>query len=200
MRYQQASELKSDVESFSSGDYLAGDLPDESRPRPKRRREYEYRSATTVFGWPLVHIRSARDPEGKKLRVACGIIAIGDVAIGGVAIGAFSFGGIAIGPFCVGLVSFGGVILGLLTALGGVAFGGFAVGGVAIGGIAVGSLAIGLTAKGVFPVGFFTLTAAGLARMHLLGWLIQSVGFTIGAVAAAYAWALAAKARPPRRS
>jgi len=200
LRYQQVSELQSDVESLSTGDYLAADLAEESRPRPKRRREYEYRSAKTIFGLPLVHIRSSRDPEGKKLRVACGIIAIGDIAIGGVAIGGFSFGGIAIGAFSVGLVGFGGVILGLLTALGGVAFGGFAVGGIAIGGFAVGSLAIGLTAQGVLPVSPYTLTGAGIARMHLLGWLIEAVGLATGAVAAAYAWVLAARAQSPRRS
>ncbi len=211
LRYQQASELQSDVESISSGDYLAADLPDESGPRPKRwtektvldwlawigvapgkpgprptrRREYEYRSATTVFGLPLVHIHSSRDPEGKKLRVARGIIAIGDVAIGGVAIGGFSFGGIAIGAFSVGLVGFGGVVLGLLTALGGVAFGGIACGGVAI----------GLTSFGASPFSLFTLTEAGLARMKLVAVLIWSVAVTIGGGAAVYAWVKTESAR-----
>ena len=199
LRYQQASEMKSDVESLSRGDYLADDLPDESRSRPEQRRAYEFRSARTVYGLPLVHIAFGRDPEGKKMRVASGVIAIGDMAIGGIAIGLFSFGGIAFGGISVGLVGFGGIVLGLLAALGGVGVGSFAVGGIAIGGFAVGGLAIGMAAQGTTPLGLFNLTEAVLTRMNLLGWLIQTVGFTIGAVAAGYAWLMAARARHARR-
>ncbi len=185
LRYQQARELQFDVESLSTGGDRTAEVPGESRPRSERQRDYEYRSAVTVFGLPLVHIASGRDPEGKRMRVASGIIAIGDVAIGAVAIGVFPFGGITIGPFGVGLVSFGGAVAGLLTAIGGVAVGGFAVGG----------LAAGLVALGVSPFGFFAPAFAVI----LPALLVAIVGLAIGAVAAAIAWVMAARARPARR-
>jgi hypothetical protein len=189
LRYQQASELQADVESLSSGDRLEADLPGESKPRTEQRREYEYRSAMTVFGLPLVHIASGRDPEGKKLRVACGIIAIGDVAIGGVAIGLFSVGGIAIGGMGVGLVSFGGVVLGLLTAVGGIALGGFSFGG----------LAAGLVAHGASAFSSLTLSGRALILSTLLGGFTAAVGLAIGAVATAYAWVKASTATTSRK-
>jgi tRNA A-37 threonylcarbamoyl transferase component Bud32 len=180
LRYQQASELQSDVELISSGDYVAAG-PSRHRRKKKRgaRRDFEYRSAQTIFGIPLVHIASSRDPEGKRMRVARGIIAIGDVAIGAIAVGGLSFGGITFGGISVGLFGFGGVVLGLLTALGGVAFGGFATGG----------LAIGLVAQGALPLGLFQLSEEAFARMRLIAVLVWSIAITIGVSSAVYAWA-----------
>jgi hypothetical protein len=142
----------------------------------------------TVFGLPLVHIASARDPEGKKMRVACGVIAIGDVAIGGVAIGVFSFGGIAIGGTGVGLISFGGIVLGLLTAIGGLGAGGFVVAG----------LAIGLVTLHPLQTNILGLTDTWSVATLLLGSLIAGLGFVIGVVAAIYAWVAATRERPSR--
>lgn len=70
--------------------------------------KYEYKSETTVFGIPLVHINTG----GINLnRVAKGIIAIGDVSYGVIAIGGVAFGGIAIGGIAYGVSKvFGGVI------------------------------------------------------------------------------------------
>jgi serine/threonine protein kinase len=211
LRYQQASELQSDVEAISSGDHPGADRTDASRPRPgrwtekavweklasfglaadkpkpprKRPPEYEYRSATTIFGFPLIHIASSRDPEGKKMRVACGVIAIGDIAIGGVAIGAFSFGGISFGGTSVGIVSFGGIALALLTAIGGVGIGSFSMGG----------LAIGLVARGGAQLDYFALPEPTLAAVTLLAWGIASLALLIGGVAGAYAWMKSTKSR-----
>lgn len=98
---------------------------------------YEYRSETTIWGLPLVHVHVSRGERGGS-RVARGIIAIGDIAIGGVAIGGVAMGGMSIGGVSLGLLSLGGVSLGLLLA-----FGGLAVGYVAIGGCAVGVYAMG---------------------------------------------------------
>jgi hypothetical protein len=177
LRYQHASDLQSEVESLSTGDYLTagwvGDRPD-----------YEFRSAKTVFGLPLVHIAHSRDPSGKRMRVARGVIAIGDIAIGGVAIGAFSFGGITIGGMNIGLIGFGGITLGLLTALGGVAFGGFAVGGVAF----------GLSAFGALPLSLFPPTEAALAQMKLLAVLVWSVAISVAGTGAVYAWGKSSRA------
>jgi hypothetical protein len=190
LRYQQASELKSDVESLSPGGpgpaVRSDEPPAAPSPSPEQpSREYEYRSPWTILGLPLIHIRSSRDPEGKKMRVACGVIAIGDIAIGGVAIGAFSIGGICFGGLSVGLVSFGGVVLGLLTAMGGVAFG-----TLCFGGFAMGVAARGAAVSSLVPMTF---------GMTLFGWLIATLGVTAGAVAGGYAWVMAVRAREPGR-
>ena len=110
---------------------------------------YEYRSKRTLFGLPLVHINS-----GPGLRVAKGIIAVGNISIG-----VFSVGGLALGLF-----SFGGLCLGLLLVLAGVgvgavAFGGLAVGVLAGGGFALGWFAIGGIACGVYSAGGIALAS-----------------------------------------
>jgi len=105
----------------------------------------EWRSKTTLFGWPLVHIAHGVDPETGRMRIARGVIAIGNAAIGGLAMGGAAAGGIAIGG--MGIVSLGG------CAVGGLALGGMAVGGVAIGGMAVGLIALGGMAVGYYAAG-----------------------------------------------
>ena len=181
LRYQQASELRTDVESISSGDSVVAARPESPS---KQGADYEYRSKATILGWPVIHIASSRDPAGKRMRVARGIIAIGDVAIGGVAIGVFSFGGITFGVFTVGLTSLGGIALGLLTAIGGVAAGGFAFGGVAIGLVAVG--------------GWSIRQQAMIIATMLIGWAVAGIGATIGVACAIIAFIKAGGARGSR--
>jgi hypothetical protein len=95
---------------------------------------FEYRSPTTVGGWPLVHVCAGVDAATGRPRVAKGIVAIGSVAVG-----AISMGGVAFG-----LVSFGGLAVGLLLAIGGAAAGlGLSLGGLAIGSVAIGGAAVG---------------------------------------------------------
>ncbi|QDU67848.1 serine/threonine-protein kinase [Engelhardtia mirabilis] len=119
---------------------------------------YEYRSARTVLGWPLVHIISGPRVPGSTKRVARGWLAMGPKAVGflaagQVAIGALAFGGIALGAISGGGLSFGalatgGVAMGLITA-GGVSIGPIlAMGGIAVGWVAFGGLAIGHWAGG----------------------------------------------------
>jgi len=97
---------------------------------------YEYKSSTTIGGWPLVHVCSGIDPVTMRLRVARGVIAIGNVAVGG----------LAIGGFALGLVTVGGASIGLLMAIGGAALGlGLSVGGFALGSVAIGGAAVGFT-------------------------------------------------------
>src|SRR5438309_506527 len=67
---------------------------------------FEYRSRTSLGGWPLIHICLGVDPATMRPRVAKGIVAIGNVAVGGVAIA---------GLAC-GLVTVGGASFGLLFA------------------------------------------------------------------------------------
>ncbi len=104
---------------------------------------YEWKSETTLFGWPLIHIAQGYDEQGRP-RVAKGVIAIGDIAIGGLAIGGAAFGGVTLGGFSLGILSLGGLAIGVIAALGGGAFGGLiAVGGLAVSlGYAMGGLAL----------------------------------------------------------
>lgn len=157
-RYARVLDLASDLSALAQGQptqawaqvggagrRLARELKSMFSGRP-----YEYRSSTTLLGWPLIHVFIGPRPRG--VRVARGWIAVGDVAIGGLAIGGsatgvLAFGGMASGGVCfggigVGAVSFGGVALGLL-AHAGVAAGYAAVGGVAIARFACGGAAFG---------------------------------------------------------
>ena len=130
------------------GEFLDG------RPRPGAPGAgYEFRSRTTIGGWPLVHVAQGLDPVTGLPRVARGIFAAGNVAIGLVAVGGFAVGGI----------SFGGISLGLL-AIGGFAVGGAAVGGLAVAySVAVGGIALSLKyAVGGLAIAPFTADAAGV--------------------------------------
>ena len=137
---------------------------------------YEFRSKTTLFGLPLVHINL-----GPGFRRAKGIVAIGNVATGVVALGGLSAGLFSIGAGAVGLlalggtaaggVAVGGLSFGLLAAAGGaalslsVAMGGMAVSRwVALGGAALGQYAAGGIASGsVLAIGDSATSAQGLA-------------------------------------
>jgi hypothetical protein len=111
---------------------------------------YEYRSRIEIFRLPLVHIALGYNISALtgRLRVAKGIIAIGNVAVGVVAIGGLSIGVVSLGALALGLAAFGGVAIGLLLAVGGLA-----VGLVAIGGCAFGYYAFGGGAWGVHRFG-----------------------------------------------
>ena len=90
---------------------------------------FEYRSHTTLFGLPLVHIKLARWGVCR----AKGILAIGNAATGVVALGGLSIGVVSIGGFSLGLVALGGGAVGALLAVGGLALSlGLAIGGGAI--------------------------------------------------------------------
>jgi hypothetical protein len=130
---------------------------------------YEYRSSTRVLGLPLVHIAQGVDPETGRLRVAKGIIAIGNVALGVLAIGGVAFGGLTLGGVSLGLLAIGGL------ALGGISFGGMAVGVfLALGGAAV----AGQYAIGGLAIAPHTISGAGsdpvlVAKLQeWLGWVI----------------------------
>lgn len=111
---------------------------------------YEYRSKRELFGLPLVHIvyGLGLNPVTGRLRVAKGIIAIGNIAIGGLAVGGLSFGVVSVGGLALGLVAAGGLAIGLLLAVGGMAVGLIAIGGGACGYYALGGGAWGAHALG----------------------------------------------------
>jgi len=114
---------------------------------------YEYRSATTIGGWPLIHVCAGVDPVTMRPKIARGVVAIGNIAIGALAIG---------GAAC-GLVAVGGGSIGLLLAVGGAALGlGVSVGGFALGSIAVGGVAVGL----VYALGGVAFAPASIDALH----------------------------------
>src|SRR5579872_4667344 len=117
---------------------------------------FEYKSSLSIGGWPLIHIAGGVDPKTMQLRVAKGVVAIGNIAMGAIAIG-----GVALG-----LVSVGGLSLGLLIAVGGVALGaGCSIGGLAIGYLfSMGGLAFG-------PAGIDAVHCAPAARDIAEQWL-----------------------------
>lgn len=95
---------------------------------------FEWRSRTTVAGWPLVHVAFGRRPDG-KLRVAKGVIAIGQFAIGAVTLAQFGVGFVfGLGQFVAGAVAVAQMALGLFVALGQVAAALVAVGQVVLAG------------------------------------------------------------------
>jgi tRNA A-37 threonylcarbamoyl transferase component Bud32 len=147
-RYQQASEVKTQVEMLQGLSPLT----------IRRLFGREFKSKITVFGLPLVHIASGIDPATGQPRVAKGIIAIGAKAIGVFASGGIAIGGVTFGGVSLGLFSVGGLALGLLMAIGGCAAGGFAWGGVGCGLIAMGGVAFGLYSFGGAAFGLYVMS------------------------------------------
>jgi hypothetical protein len=145
-RCQQASELRTQVEA------IAG-VATKLSPEVSRRLSFEYRSRTTVFGWPLVHIATGVDPATGRKRSAHGVIAMGnaprgviafgDVAVGVIACGIFGYGLISVSIVAVGVVALGSVAVGMVLAMGGLAVAPVAVGGAVLGYYANGALAWG---------------------------------------------------------
>jgi hypothetical protein len=108
----------------------------------KRGWGFEWRSKAQLLGLPLVHVAIGRDPKTLKMRVAKGIVAIGQ----------FGFGFITIAQVGVGLVfGFGQAVAGLV-----------AIGQLALGvQFGLGQLATGATAIGQFAFGTYVLAQLG---------------------------------------
>jgi hypothetical protein len=186
-RYQHASDLQAEVESLSGlGVAAAGRVGDEGRRRggsrgrdDRARGDYEYRSRRTLWGWPLVHIASGRDADGRGVRMARGIVAIGDVAVGVVALGGVSLGLVAAGGLGVGVVSLGGLAVGLLVALGGLAVGAVAAGGASMGAVA---------ATGPLSESLLTLPEGATERLLVFAWVAATLAIGAAAVLVALAF------------
>lgn len=119
---------------------------------------YEYKSARSLFGLPLVHINI-----GRGFYKAKGIIAIGTFARGFISIGAVSLGILSLGMVSLGLISFAALSAAILLSIGAVS-----VGTIAVGGLAVGYFALGGCAVGVYSLGGFAaasrIAAGGYAH------------------------------------
>jgi hypothetical protein len=150
-RYQQVTEVKTDIEGIAG---LIEKLP----PALRMHFGFDYRSAATLFGLPLLHVAMGVDPATGRQRVAKGIVAIGGrakgvFAFGGFAQGLIAFGGVAMGGLAMGgvslgIISMGGLALALFFAYGGVAVAPWALGGICAGYIAVGGLPFGTHVAG----------------------------------------------------
>lgn len=111
---------------------------------------FEWKSKTTLFGLPLLHVNIGLG------RVAKGVFAIGLVSVGFFSAGLVSVGLLAWGIIALGLFSCGSISLGALIALGGVAIGTFiAFGGLAVGCFSFGGCAVGLYAFGGYASGSY---------------------------------------------
>jgi predicted Ser/Thr protein kinase len=170
LRYQQASVLKTQVETIASTPPAGA--ASATNP-PWSQAGVDYRSRTEWFGLPLLHVVSGIDPQTGRARIARGIIAIGGRAQGLIAVGGLAVGGLAVGGGAVGVIALGGGALGLVS-VGGLAVALlFALGGAAIAPIALGGLAIGFVALGGQGIGTHVLDPARqdpYARAFFLPW------------------------------
>ena len=108
--------------------------PEALRLGRKRAWGFEWRSKAEVCGWPLIHVAVGRDPETRRLRVAKGVIAIGQFGIGLVTVAQFGVGLLfGLGQFMLGSVVVAQFAGGLVFGLGQFAFGYIAVGQFAVG-------------------------------------------------------------------
>jgi hypothetical protein len=99
---------------------------------------FEWKSQRTYLGYPLVHIAVGRDERG-KLRVAKGIIAIGQFAVGAITVAQFGVGLL----FGFGQIIFGLTVLAQFAAAALVGVGQFASGYVAVGQLVLGYYGLG---------------------------------------------------------
>jgi hypothetical protein len=117
-------------------------------PRPAQQdwtgTGFEWKSARAFRGYPLMHIAFGRDSRG-KLRVAKGVVAIGQFAIGLITVAQFGvgllfgFGQFVAGPLVVAQFA-GGLLLG------------------------IGQFATGYAAVGQFVLAYYGLAQLGLAE------------------------------------
>lgn len=117
-------------------------------PRPAQQdwtgSGFEWQSTRTFWGYPLVHIAFGRDRRG-KLRVARGVIAIGQFAIGLITVAQFGVGILfGFGQFVAGLTVLAQFAAGVL--------------------LGIGQFATGYAAIGQFVFAYYGLGQLGLAK------------------------------------
>jgi len=122
--------------------------PEESPPRHVHQRGrrgdwgFEWRTQAEVLGWPLIHVAFGR--RGGKLRVAKGVIAVGQFAIGVITFAQFGVGLLfGFGQFLLGATAIAQFAVTLFFGLGQLATGWVAIGQFALGYYALGQVAVG---------------------------------------------------------
>lgn len=137
---------------------------------------FEYKSKTTLFGLPLVHVNIGLG------RVAKGVFAFGLVSVGVVSFGMVSLGVLAWGMIALGLASLGAISVGVLAALGGLAVSAL----IAFGGCAVGCFSFGGCAVGLFTFGGYSNGAYIAVGGHAVGGITFGDTYSGGSVIAVY--------------
>ena len=100
--------------SESEKQALAIDSPEKKKAAKKKRKSYDVRSQAEIFGIPLFHNASGKDPATGKERIATGVFAFGNISVGLVACGRWiAIGGITVSPVSIGLWAFGLIAIGL---------------------------------------------------------------------------------------
>ena len=93
---------------------------------------FEWRSARTFLGYPLIHVAYGKDARGKR-RVAKGIIAVGQFAVGLITVAQFGIGLLfGFGQFIVGFTALAQFALALYFGVGQIATGYAAIGQVVL--------------------------------------------------------------------
>lgn len=137
---------------------------------------FEFKSKTTLFGLPLVHVNLGLG------RVAKGVFAFGLVSVGIVSFGLVSLGVLTFGMIALGLAALGSIALGVLVAFGGVAIGGM----IAFGGLSVGCFAFGGCAVGLFTFGGYSNGAYVAIGGHAVGGITFGQTYSAGSVISVY--------------
>lgn len=102
---------------------------------------FEWRTEMEIFGWPLVHVAVGR--KDGKLRVAKGVIAIGQFALGAITIAQFGAGAIfGFGQFIFSPVAIAQFAIAIIFGLGQFATGYIVIGQIVFGYYALAQLAI----------------------------------------------------------
>jgi hypothetical protein len=113
-------------------------------PRPAQKKwqgtGVDWKSGASFWGFPLVHVAYGRDAHG-RLRVAKGIVAIGQFAIGLVTIAQFGIGILfGFGQFMAGLIAIAQFAGGVVFGVGQVATGYAAIGQIVLAYYGIGQL------------------------------------------------------------
>lgn len=124
------------------GDYNSGSRAKSSSSQ--KDSGIDWKTETTIYGYPLVHIAAGKDEHG-KIRVAKGVIAIGQFGIGAITIAQIG--------------------IGIIFGLGQFMFGFFLIAQFAIGiRFSIGQLATGFASIGQFAFGYYVLAQFGIGN------------------------------------
>lgn len=131
MAFPRCSECGAEIsEGIYSCPYCGASLPARGR---SKAHGFEWKSSKTFYGYPLIHIAVGRD-EGGKLRVAKGIVAIGQFAIGLIVFAQFGIGILfGFGQFILGFTAVAQIAISILFGVGQLATGYLAIGQIALG-------------------------------------------------------------------
>jgi hypothetical protein len=131
MNASRCPECREEVsEGIESCPYCGAAFPTKIK---SKRFGFEWKSSKVFYGYPLVHIAFGRDSE-RRLRVAKGVIAIGQFGVGLITFAQFGVGILfGFGQFVLGVTAVAQIAISLLFGVGQIATGYVAIGQVALG-------------------------------------------------------------------